>query len=246
MRLPAEARGWNTAEQARWLKLIGAGLRDGEEGAVSQQINLYSPIFRKQTKVFSATTMLQGLALIVLVVAVFYYYIAAQSSVLELRAARIQPAAEGRARAAEGVRRADSPAERAKALADARKKHWRPPWRASSRRLAASTPARRVRAQRRLLRGVARARARLGRRHLAHPHAVFREASGELSLAGRATRADLVPAYLERLRARPSAAEADFGQLECCVPAAGRPGAARRTPLRRIPAFLGAEGAQAK
>ena len=27
VRLPAEARGWNTAEQARWLKLIGAGLR---------------------------------------------------------------------------------------------------------------------------------------------------------------------------------------------------------------------------
>jgi MSHA biogenesis protein MshI len=27
VRLPAEARGWNTAQQARWLKLIGAGLR---------------------------------------------------------------------------------------------------------------------------------------------------------------------------------------------------------------------------
>ena len=27
VRLPAEARGWNTAQQSRWLKLIGAGLR---------------------------------------------------------------------------------------------------------------------------------------------------------------------------------------------------------------------------
>ena len=27
VRLPAEARGWSTAQQARWLKLIGAGLR---------------------------------------------------------------------------------------------------------------------------------------------------------------------------------------------------------------------------
>jgi MSHA biogenesis protein MshI len=27
VRLPAEARGWNSAQQARWLKLIGAGLR---------------------------------------------------------------------------------------------------------------------------------------------------------------------------------------------------------------------------
>ena len=55
---------------------------------MSQQINLYSPIFRKQTKVFSATTMLQGLALMVVVIAVFYYYMAAQSSLLELRAAQ--------------------------------------------------------------------------------------------------------------------------------------------------------------
>jgi hypothetical protein len=27
VRLPVEARAWNTAQQARWLKLIGAGLR---------------------------------------------------------------------------------------------------------------------------------------------------------------------------------------------------------------------------
>ena len=46
---------------------------------MSQQINLYNPIFRKQKKVFSSTTMLQGLALIVLVVAVFYYSIAMQT-----------------------------------------------------------------------------------------------------------------------------------------------------------------------
>ena len=54
---------------------------------MSQQINLYSPIFRKQTKIFSATTMVQGLGLMVLVIAVFYYYVAAQGSLLELRVA---------------------------------------------------------------------------------------------------------------------------------------------------------------
>jgi hypothetical protein len=27
VRLPAAARGWTSAQQARWLKLIGAGLR---------------------------------------------------------------------------------------------------------------------------------------------------------------------------------------------------------------------------
>ena len=81
-------------------------LARGEEGAMSQQINLYSPIFRKQTKVFSATTMLQGLGLIVLVIAVFYYYMSAAE--LAARAARsgVRAAAEKRARAAQGVRRA--------------------------------------------------------------------------------------------------------------------------------------------
>ena len=54
---------------------------------MSQQINLYSPIFRKQSKVFSALTMVQGLALIVVVVGVFYYTISAHTSLLEIRAA---------------------------------------------------------------------------------------------------------------------------------------------------------------
>ena len=54
---------------------------------MSQQINLYNPIFRKQKKVFSSTTMLQALALIVIVVTVFYYAIAMQTSVVEIRAA---------------------------------------------------------------------------------------------------------------------------------------------------------------
>ena len=53
---------------------------------MAQQINLYSPIFRKQPKVFSALTMLQGLALIVVVVAVFFGVVSAQTSLLEIRA----------------------------------------------------------------------------------------------------------------------------------------------------------------
>ena len=42
----------------------------------------------------------------------------------------------------------------------------------------------------------------------------FSEGSGELSLAGRALRADLVPAYLARLRADPSLRKQQFAQLE--------------------------------
>ena len=96
---------------------------------MSQQINLYSPIFRKQQKVFSATTMLQGVLLIVLVVGVFYYTVSLQSSLLEIRATDSgrQLQCELERLKAYGVR-GESPAERAKALAD-RKKPSKPVWR---------------------------------------------------------------------------------------------------------------------
>jgi hypothetical protein len=42
----------------------------------------------------------------------------------------------------------------------------------------------------------------------------FSEGSGELSLAGRAQRADLVPAYLARLRADPSLRKQEFARLD--------------------------------
>ena len=41
---------------------------------MSQQINLFNPVFMKQRKYFSAVTMLQALALIVLGVSLFYVY----------------------------------------------------------------------------------------------------------------------------------------------------------------------------
>lgn len=49
---------------------------------MSQQINLFSPIFLKQKKYFSALAMLQGLGLIVLGSAVFYGYALYQVSAL--------------------------------------------------------------------------------------------------------------------------------------------------------------------
>ena len=88
---------------------------------MSQQINLYNPIFRKQKKVFSSTTMLQGLALIVLVVAVFYYSIAMQTSVVEIRAAESGRQLRAELERLKAYGAGDSPAERAKALAERRK-----------------------------------------------------------------------------------------------------------------------------
>ena len=46
----------------------------------------------------------------------------------------------------------------------------------------------------------------------------FAEASGELSLSGRATRAELVPAYLERLRGEQALRGQGFSRLEVTRP----------------------------
>lgn len=178
---------------------------------MSQQINLYSPIFRKQTKVFSATTMLQGLGLIVLVVAVFYYYMSAQSSLLELRAAESGRQLKSELERLKVYGARESPTERLKALAERKK--------ALERTLGVQTQ---------LLEGLKagafgrgegysgmlRALARVSVEGVWLTRVDFSEEGGELSLAGRAMRADLLPAYLARLRADPSLRTQEFTRLE--------------------------------
>jgi hypothetical protein len=178
---------------------------------VSQQINLYSPIFRKQTKVFSATTMLQGLGLIVLVVAVFYYYMSAQSSLLELRAAQSGRQLKSELERLKVYGASDSPAERVKALAERKK--------ALEDTLANQGQALQALKEGSFGRnegysGMLRALARVSVEGVWLTRVEFSEGSGELSLAGRALRADLVPAYLARLRADPSLRKQEFAQLE--------------------------------
>lgn len=178
---------------------------------MSQQINLYSPIFRKQTKVFSATTMLQGLGLIVLVVAVFYYYMSAQSSLLELRAAESGRQLKSELERLKVYGASDSPAERVKALAERKK-------------ALEDTLARQGQALQALKEGsfgrnegysgMLRALARVSVEGVWLTRVEFAEGSGELSLAGRALRADLVPAYLARLRVDPALRKQEFARLE--------------------------------
>lgn len=55
-----------------------------------QQINLYQPIFRKQEKIFSAKTMLQGAALVALGMLAFYGYAAWQTRGLEAQVAQFE------------------------------------------------------------------------------------------------------------------------------------------------------------
>lgn len=55
-----------------------------------QQINLYQPLFRKQEKIFSAKTMLQGAGLVALGMAAFFAYAAWQTRSLESQVAQFE------------------------------------------------------------------------------------------------------------------------------------------------------------
>ena len=183
---------------------------------MSQQINLYSPLFRKQTKVFSATTMAQGVGLMLLVIAVFYYYMSAQSSLLELRALESGQQLKSELERLKAYGAGDSPAERMKALAERRK--------ALEQKLATQGESLEA------LKGsfgradgysaLLRALARVSVDGVWLTRVSFAEGSGELSLAGRASRAELVPAYLDRLRADKALRSQVFSQVEVTRPAA--------------------------
>jgi Tfp pilus assembly protein PilN len=178
---------------------------------VSQQINLYSPIFRKQEKVFSATTMLQAFVLIVVVVAVFFYSISLQTSVLQTRAAETGRQLKGELERLKAYGAGESPAERAKAIAG-RKKTLEASLASQTQALAAldSGTLGRAEGYSELLRALAR----ISMEGVWLTRIQFAEGSGELSITGRATRADLVPVYLERLRAEQALRGQEFSRLE--------------------------------
>lgn len=189
---------------------------------MSQQINLYSPIFRKQTKVFSALTMLQGLGLIVAVIAVFYYYMSVQSSLLELRAAESGQQLKSELERLKVYAARETPAERLKTLAE-RKKELEAALGTQGQALEGLKAGGFGRSEG--YSGILRALARVSVEGVWLTRVEFSEDSGELSLAGRALRADLVPAYLARLRLDPALRAQEFERLEVTRPAPAPPAA---------------------
>jgi len=183
---------------------------------VSQQINLYSPIFRKQSKVFSALTMAQGLAIIVVVVGVFYYTISLHTSLLEIRAADSARQLESELERLKAYGAGAAPAERARSLAE-RKKTLEASLAGQAQALQAFDTGvlGRTEGYSELLRALAR-RSMEG---VWLTRIEFAEASGELSLSGRAARAELVPPYLERLRGEQVLRGQAFSKLEVTHPA---------------------------
>jgi hypothetical protein len=185
---------------------------------VSQQINLYSPIFRKQQKIFSATTMLQAFVLIVVVVAVSFYVVSLQTSVLQMSVTESARQLKSELERLKVYGAGDSPAERAKLLAE-RKKKLEASLASSAQGLAAFDADAVGRAEG--YADVLRALARVSLDGVWLTRIQFAKGKGELSIAGRATRADLVPAYLERLRSEPALRGREFSRLEVFGAGAG-------------------------
>ena len=89
---------------------------------MSQQINLYSPLFRKQKKLLSAMALLQATGLLVLAVAGFYFYLSAQTSRLEARVADSSRQLQNELEQLKVHGAQQSPDTRVKLLAERRKK----------------------------------------------------------------------------------------------------------------------------
>lgn len=189
---------------------------------MSQQINLYNPIFRKQKKVFSSTTMLQAFALIVLVVAVFYFAVALQTPVLEIRSAETSRQLRAELERLKAYGAAESPAERAKAIAE-RRKGLEAALSANTQALTAfESEGGRVEGYAEVLRALAR----VSVDGVWLTRINFARGKGDVSIVGRATRPELVPTYLERLRAEQALRVRDFSRLEVTRPAESKAGAA--------------------
>ncbi|MGQ0547380.1 MAG: PilN domain-containing protein [Betaproteobacteria bacterium] len=186
---------------------------------MSQQINLYSPLFRKQKKVFSAVAMLQATALVVLGIAAFYGYVSLQTSLLEVRVADSGQRLRSEIERLKVYSAAESPEVRAKALAEEKKK------------LEAALAERNRTAQALAESGLGRsegysaslrALARLSMQGVWLTRVQFADKDGEVAIAGLATHPELVAAYLERLRREEALRGQAFARLEIRRPASAQ------------------------
>jgi hypothetical protein len=191
--------------------------------------------------VFSALALLQAIGLVVLGVAVFYFYLSAQTSQLEARALESGRQLKEELERLKASSAQEAPEVRAKLLAERRKK-------------LESAYAERTQALEAMDKGVLgrtegyssvlRALARLSVDGVWLTRVRLSDEPGEASIAGRATRPELVPPYLERLRREERLRGQDFSTLEIVRPSqASAPPAAQ---ARFVEFVLSSGGGEAK
>jgi hypothetical protein len=204
---------------------------------MSQQINLYSPLFRKQKKVFSGVAMAQATTLVVVGVLAFYAYVSLQTSLLEIRVVDSGQRVRAEIERLKVYSTTESPEVRAKALAEQKKK--------LEAALAERTRTVQALAESGLGRSDGysaslRALARLSMQGVWLTRVQFAEKEGEVALVGLATHPELVAAYLERLRKEEALRGQAFSRLDIRRPATPeRPGVVEFTLSSAAPAPQG-------
>ncbi len=192
---------------------------------------------------FSAVNILQAIGLVVLGIAVFYFYLSAQTSQLEARALESGRQLKEELERLKAYSAQEAPEVRAKLLAERRKK-------------LESAYAERTQALEAMDKGVLgrtegyssvlRALARLSVDGVWLTRVRLSDERGEASIAGRATRPELVPPYLERLRREERLRGQDFSTLEITRPAPAQASAAPATQARFVEFVLSSGGGEAK
>lgn len=204
---------------------------------MSQQINLYSPLFRKQKKIFSGVAMAQATALVVIGVLAFYAYVSLQTSLLEIRVVDSGQRVRAEIERLKVYSTTESPEVRAKALAEQKKK--------LEAALAERTRTVQALAESGLGRSDGysaslRALARLSMQGVWLTRVQFAEKEGEVALVGLATHPELVAAYLERLRKEEALRGQAFSRLDIRrPPTPERPGVVEFTLSSAAPAPQG-------
>ena len=174
---------------------------------MSQQINLYSPLFRKQKKLFTARAMAQALGLVLVALAGFYGYARHQSQALQRQA--MESGQQVKA-GLERVKRIPGPAAATdvKAL-DQQIADLEAQLQANTQLLAQAEPSQGPREYLAPLQALARHR--VDGVWLTEISLVG--ASGELSLTGKAAQAELVSRYIDRLAKDPALRGRRFSTL---------------------------------
>ena len=192
---------------------------------------------------FSAVAILPAIGLVVLGVAVFYFYLSAQTSQLEARALESGRQLKEELERLKASSAQEAPEVRAKLLAERRKK-------------LESAYAERTQALEAMDKGVLgrtegyssvlRALARLSVDGVWLTRVRLSDERGEASIAGRATRPELVPPYLERLRREERLRGQDFATLEITRPAPAQASAPPAAQARFVEFVLSSGGGEAK
>jgi len=178
---------------------------------------------------------------VVLGVAGFYFYLSAQTSKLEARALESGRELKNELERLQASSVQEAPEVRAKSLAERRKK-LESAYAERTQALAAMDKG--VLGRTEGYSSVLRALARLPVDGVWLTRIRFSDEGGEASIAGRATRPELVPPYLERLRRDERLRGQDFSTLEIT-----RPGQAPSTPAvqaRFVEFVLSSGGGEAK